>query len=445
MRMEIQTADTAIQRATAGYYRWFVVALVLTATTINYLDRQIIGLLKPILEKEFAWTETDFARIVMAFTAAYAVGLLVSGWFVDKVGTKLGYAVVIVFWSVAGMLHAFARSAVGFGLARVGLGLGEAGNFPAAVKTVAEWFPRRERGLATGIINAGSSVGVVAALLLIPLILRYFNWPYVFLITGALGFVWLAAWWVFYDVPARQKRLSAGEHRLITDGQDAEPTSTTRGSPVQWTRLFRFPQTWVMVVGKGLIDPIYWFFLFWLPSYFAVIFGLDLKKLSPELMLIYTATTLGSIGGGYFSSGLIRRGWPVLRARKTALLIFAGLEVAIILVQFAPNVWVAVGLLSLAVAVHQAWATNVFTLASDLFPTQAVSSVVGIGGMAGAVGGILFPILVGSLLDRYKAAGDLTGGYNLLFTICGFTYLIAWLLIHYLTRKPRAVTLTELV
>lgn len=417
-------------------YRWFIVFLVFIATTINYLDRQLIGLLKPILEKEFTWSETDFARIVMAFTAAYAVGLLVSGWFIDRVGTRIGYAVTIVIWSLAGMLHALARSAFGFGLARVGLGLGEAGNYPAAMKTVAEWFPRKERGLATGLFNAGTSIGVVVAVLLVPLLLRSYGWPEVFWITGALGFVWLAFWLYFYEVPARQRRLTAAERDYIAAGQEA-PGETVAGS-VSWVKLFAYPQTWVLIVGKGLIDPIYWFFLFWLPSYFSALFALDLKKPSWELMIIYTATTLGSIAGGYFSSRLIKRGWPILRARKTVLLVFALLELSVILLQFATNVWAAVGLLSLAVAVHQAWATNVFTLGSDLFPKAAVSSAVGIGGMAGAVGGILFPILVGSLLDQYKAAGNLSGGYNVLFSICGCTYLVAWLLIHLLTRSARA-------
>jgi ACS family hexuronate transporter-like MFS transporter len=433
------TAEPLTAQTTRNY-RWIVVALLFTATTINYLDRQLIGLLKPILEVEFAWSETDFARIVMAFQAAYAVGLLGLGWFIDRVGTKVGYAVTIVVWSVAGMVHALARSAWGFGLARVGLGLGEAGNYPAAVKTVAEWFPKRERALATGLFNAGTSVGVVVALFVVPLILSRYGWQDVFWITGAVGFVWLVFWWIFYDVPARQQRLSAEERAYIQSGQETESDSKT---PIRWVKLFTLPQTWALITGKGLIDPIYWFFLFWLPSYFASTFQLDMKKISPELMIVYAATTAGSIGGGYLSSWLIRRGWPTLRARKAVLLGFAVLELSIILAQFAPNVWVAVALISLAVAVHQAWATNVFTLASDLFPKAAVSSAAGIAGMAGAVGGILFPLLVGGLLDRYKAAGNLTGGYNLLFTLCGGTYLVAWTIIHLLTRKPRLVRVED--
>ena len=430
-------------RRTTGNYRWIVVVLLFFATTINYIDRQIIGLLKPLLEKEFNWSETDFGYIVMAFTAAYAAGLLFFGWLIDKIGTKIGFAITIVIWSIAGMLHAIARSAFGFGVARVGLGLGEAGNFPAAMKTVSEWFPKKERALATGIFNAGTSIGVVSALLIVPLILSHFGWQEVFWITGAFGFVWLIFWLIYYDIPSKQRRLSAEEYALIKSGQDVEAESAQKVS-IKWPLLFLQPQTWAMITGKGLIDPIYWFFLFWLPSYFASSFSLDLKKPSLELMIIYAATTIGSIGGGWLSSRLIKKGWPVLKARKTVLIIFAALEVSIIVTQFAKEAWVAVTLISIAVAVHQAWATNVFTMASDLFPTEAVSSVVGIAGMAGAIGGILFPILIGTLLDKYKAAGNLEGGYHLIFTICGCTYLVAWVIIHLLTRRSAKVELANI-
>jgi ACS family hexuronate transporter-like MFS transporter len=415
-------------------YRWIIVALLFFATTINYLDRQIIGLLKPILEKEFNWSETDYARIVMAFTAAYAIGLLVSGRFIDKVGSKLGYTITIIFWSIAGMLHAFAKNVSGFVAARIGLGLGEAGNFPAAMKTVAEWFPKNERSIATGIFNAGTSIGVVVALLIVPLILQSYRWQEVFIITGALGFVWLIFWLIFYEVPSKQKRLSKGEYELIIKGQEFNDVASP-AKKLNWFKLFSLPQTWAYITGKGLIDPIYWFFLFWLPSYFSSTFQLDLKKPSIELMIIYAVTTVGSIGGGYLSSWLIKKGWPTIKARKATLLLFAILELSVITVQFASNVWIAVALISFAVAIHQAWATNVFTLSSDLFPKEVVSSVVGIGGMAGAIGGILFPLLVGTLLDTYKAAGNLSAGYNILFTVCGCTYLVAFVIIHLLTKK----------
>lgn len=424
-------------------YRWIIVALLFFATTINYIDRQIIGLLKPILEVEFTWTETDFAHIVMAFTAAYAAGLLLIGRFIDKIGTKAGYTIIIIIWSVAGMFHALARNATHFILARIGLGIGESGNFPAAMKTVSEWFPKKERALATGIFNSGTSVGVVLALLIVPWILNHYSWHEVFWITGSFGFIWLIFWLLFYNLPVKQKRLSKEELKFIINGQDIS-VKQENGKNVKWYKLFTFPQTWALITGKGLIDPIFWFFLFWLPSYFSSAYSLDLKKPSLELMIIYAATTVGSIGGGYLSSLLIRKGWPVMKARKTSLFIFAVLELSIILAQYTTAAWMAVGIISLAVAIHQAWATNVFTIASDMFPTEAVSSVVGIAGMAGAVGGILFPLLVGYLLDSYKAAGNITAGYNLLFTICGCTYLTAWTIIHLLTRKRTEVRLSQL-
>jgi ACS family hexuronate transporter-like MFS transporter len=303
------------------------------------------------------------------------------------------------------------------------------------MKAISEWFPTKERGVAAGIFNSGTAVGVVLAVLITPWILVSFGWQEVFIITGASGFVWLLFWLWLYEIPSRQKRLSAEELTLIREGQEGGELKTK----IPWVRLFGYPQTWAFLFGKFFIDPIFWFFLFWLPSYFASAFHLDLTRPSPELMIIYAATTLGSIFGGYFSSVLIRRGMAVIKARKTALLIFAVLELSILSAQFVTDIWVAVAIISLVVAVHQAWATNVFTLASDMFPREAVSSVVGIGGTAGAIGGMMFPILVGYLLDTYKAAGNLPGGYNVLFTLCGVTYLITWFIIHLLTRKKGRV------
>jgi ACS family hexuronate transporter-like MFS transporter len=427
-------------------YRWIIVSLLFFATTINYVDRQIIGLLKPILEVEFNWSESDFAHIVMAFTAAYAIGLLVMGRLIDKIGTKTGYTLIITLWSIAGMLHALARNAFQFALARFGLGIGEAGNFPAGVKSISEWFPKKERGLATGIFNSGPSVGVVMALLIVPWILSHYRWQEVFWITGSFGFIWLIFWAIFYEIPQKQKRLSKEELELILDGKNtnAETEKGEETIKIKWYKLFTFPQTWALITGKGLIDPIFWFFLFWLPSYFSSTYELDLKKPSLELIIIYGATTIGSVLGGYFSSLLIKRGWGVIKARKTALFLFAVMELSIIMAQYTSAAWMAVGIISLAVAVHQAWATNVFTMASDMFPSEAVGSATGIAGMAGAVGGIIFPLMVGFLLDSYKAGGNITGGYNLLFTICGMTYLSAWLIIHLLTRKHNVVSLEEL-
>ncbi len=424
---------------TIGKYRWTVVALLFFATTINYLDRQVIGLLKPTLEAEFAWTETDYSNIVIMFSSAYAIGLLVFGRLIDYIGTKTGYALAVVAWSIAAIGHAFARSTFGFGLARAALGLSEAGNFPAAIKAIAEWFPKKERALAAGIFNSGTSIGAVLAPIMVPWILGAWGWKEAFVATGATGFVWLVFWIAFYEVPAKQRRLGAAERAFIQ--QDGEGDASLQEKPVSWLRLFRYRQTWAFFFGKMFSDPIWWFFLFWMPSYFTSTFQIDLKKPSWELAIAYTATTVGSIGGGYLSGYFMRLGWPIFRARKTAMLLFALCVVPIIFAKHAPNIWAAVGFISLAMAAHQGWSANMFTTASDMFPKKAVSSVVGIGGMAGALGGIFFPMLVGRLLDAYKAAGDIGAGYNILFVICGFSYLLAWALMHIFAPKMEKVEL----
>jgi MFS transporter, ACS family, hexuronate transporter len=425
---------------TIGKYRWTVVALLFFATTINYLDRQIIGLLKPTLEKVFSWNETDYANIVMAFTSAYALGLLVFGRFVDTIGTKVGYTVSIIAWSIAAMLHAAATSTLGFLGARAFLGLGEAGNFPVAIKSVAEWFPKKERAFATGIFNSGSNIGAVVAPIAVPWLLGMYGWEMAFIATGAVGFIWLIFWLIYYEIPARQQRLSKPEFDYIHSDTD-ENTEGANEKPVSWLSLFGIRQTWTFVFGKMLTDPIWWFFLFWLPSYFATRFQLDLKKPSLELIIVYTATTIGSIGGGYLSGYFIKKGWAVFRARKTAMLIFACCVVPIVLVQYATNKWQAVALISLAAASHQAWSANIFTTASDMFPKKALSSVVGIGGMAGSVGGILFPLFIGWVLDKYKLLGDINIGYNIIFVICGCAYLLAWGVMHLFSPKMEKVNI----
>jgi ACS family hexuronate transporter-like MFS transporter len=422
-------------------YRWVVVILLFFATTINYLDRQVIGLLKPTLEKEFNWTETDYSHIVMAFSAAYALGLLLFGGFIDKIGTKLGYTISLIVWSIAAMLHAVVRSTLGFGVVRAALGLGESGNFPAAIKVVAEWFPKRERALATGIFNSGANIGAVVAPVMVPWILGIYGWQMAFLITGAIGFVWLLFWWLFYEVPARHKKINTGEFDFIHSDTEDQVKADEPQVKIKWIRLFGIRQTWAFVAGKFLTDPIWYFFLFWLPSYFSSTFNLDLKKPSLPLVLVYTATTIGSIGGGYLSSWFIKRGMPIFKARKTAMLLFALCVLPIFGARYATNIWQAVGLISLAAAAHQAWSANIFTTASDMFPKPAVSSVVGIGGMAGSVGGIAFPFLIGFILETYKKAGNLTAGYNIIFSICACAYLVAWLIMHLLTPRMKVVKL----
>jgi ACS family hexuronate transporter-like MFS transporter len=423
-----------MNRATEKRVRYGILALLFFGTTINYIDRQVIGLLKPTLEKEFHWTETDYSNIVMAFSAAYAIGLIGFGRWIDKIGTKLGYAVSVFFWSVAAVAHALAKSTFGFGLARVGLGVAEAGNFPAAIKSVAEWFPKKERALATGIFNSGANVGAVVAPIMVPAILGAYGWQEAFVITGAIGFIWLIFWWKYYETPARHKKLSKEEFDYIHS--DNEVVSETE-VPVKWISLFKIKQTWAFIFGKLLTDPVWWFFLFWLPSYFSETFNLDLKKPSLPLVIVYTATTIGSIGGGFLSSYLIKKGWNVQRARKTTMFIIAVCVLPIMLAQFTQNIWVVVGLISLAAAAHQAWSANIFTTVSDYFPKKDISSVVGIGGMAGCVGGILFPLAIGMILDHYKLLGNITAGYNIIFIICGSAYLLAWVVMHFLTRKKQ--------
>ena len=425
-----------------GNYRWVVCSLLFFATTINYLDRQVIGLLKPTLETQFNWTESDYSHIVMAFTAAYAIGLVGFGAIIDKIGTKLGYTISIIIWSVAAMLHAIVKSTFGFGVVRAALGIGEAGNFPTAIKSVAEWFPKKERAFATGIFNSGANIGAVVAPIMVPLILGWYGWAMAFLITGAIGFVWLIFWLIFYEIPSRHKKITPAEYDYIHS--DIEPAAeiANKDKAVKWLELLRIRETWSFVFGKLLTDPIWWFFLFWLPGYFASTFALDLKKPSLPLVIVYTATTVGSIGGGYLSSWFIKKGWPIFKARKTSMLIFAFCIVPIITAQFATNIWQAVALISLAAAGHQAWSATIFTTASDMFPKRAVSSVVGLGGMAGAVGGILFPIFIGFILDKYKDSGNITIGYNIIFCICGGAYLLAWVVMHLFTPKMKQVELS---
>lgn len=420
-----------------GYYRWVICALLFFATTINYIDRQVIGLLKPTLETEFHWSELDYGYIVMSFASMYALGYVIFGSLIDKVGTKIGYSISVFVWSIASMLHALVKSTIGFGFARGLLGLSEAGNFPAAVKAVAEWFPKKERALATGIFNSGTSIGAVVAPLLVPWVLGMYGWREAFWITGSLGFIWLIFWWIFYEIPSKQKRLKKPEFDFINS--DHDPIETT--VKIKWSQLLTLRQTWVFIVGKVLTDPIWWFFLFWLPSYFADTFDLDLTKPSLQLAVVYAATTFGSIGGGYLSSYFIKKGWPVLKARKRTLLIVAITVTPIFFARFATNIWVAVAIISIATAAHQAWSANIFTIVSDIVPKKAVSSVVGIGGFSGSIASTLFPLLVGSLLAYYKSLDNITAGYNILFIICGCAYFLAWLIIQLLTKNMKPIVI----
>jgi ACS family hexuronate transporter-like MFS transporter len=416
-----------------GKYRWVVVTLLFFATTINYLDRQVIGLLKDNLAKDFNWSETDYSRIVMAFTSAYAIALLLFGRLIDKIGTRLGYAISIIIWSVAAMCHALATGTMGFGIARTALGFGEAGNFPAAIKSVAEWFPKKDRALATGIFNSGTNIAAIIGPPLIAWIFSAYGWQQAFLWTGALGFIWLIFWWVLYDIPSKQKRLSPEEFAYIHS--DGEEKSEETGQSTSWSKLFRLRQTWVFVLGKFLTDPVWWFYLFWIPSYFNTTYHMNLTRSAIHVSTVYIVASFGSILGGYLSGWLIKRGLAVYKARKYSMLFFAFCVVPIFFVRYTSSIWPAVWLISLAASAHQAWSATIFTLASDIFPKRTLSSVIGIGGMAGSVGGILFPFLIGIILDHFKLLGLLGTGYNIIFGICAIAYLLAWVIMQVLSPK----------
>jgi MFS transporter, ACS family, hexuronate transporter len=436
-----------------GRYRWMICAMLFIATTINYIDRQIIGLLKPDLQKLFSWSERDYAAIVFSFQLAYAIGLLLSGRVMDKLGTKKGFALAIILWSAAAVAHAFADwfpglvvptlnldektgvslvsltgAAAGFALARFFLGLGEAGNFPASIKTVAEWFPSKERALATGIFNSGTNIGALVTPILAPILVAYWGWQGAFVITGLLGFFWLAWWWIAYATPDVHPAVTKEELALI---HSDPPESTT---PVPWGSIIRYPQTWAFALGKFLTDPVWWLYLFWIPDFFNRLYGLNVKELGAPLVTIYLITDVGSIGGGWLSSYFMKRGWSANAARKTTMLICA---IAVLPIMAAPqinNLWGAVLLVSLAASAHQGWSANLFTLVSDMFPRRAVGSVVGFGGMAGAIGGMCLTLVVGEILQQ-------TGSYVGVFIIAGFAYLVGLAVIQLLVPRLTPVKL----
>lgn len=406
-----------------GSYRWRICALLFFATTINYVDRQVLGILKPELSSTLGWNEEQYGNIVMAFQAAYALGLLAAGGMIDRLGTRLGYTLSLVVWSLAAMAHGLAQTAAGFGLVRFVLGLGEAGNFPAATKTVAEWFPKRERAFAFGILNAGSNVGAVLTPLIVPFITLHLGWQWAFLITGGIGLVWLFFWLPMYRPPTEHPHLSSAELAYIR----SDPPETT--TPVPWAQLLPLRQTWAVAVAKLLTDPVWWFYLFWLADFLKKQYGIGLSKLSLPLVVIYLVADVGSIGGGWLSSWLLRRGWDVNRARKSVMLLCALLVVPVTYAVITHNLWVAVGLISLAAAAHQGWSANVYTLASDMFPRHAVGSVVGIAGMAGAVGGLIFAWIVSRILEYTHS------NYVPIFLVCGVAYLVALALMHWLAPR----------
>jgi len=431
----------------AGYFRWTICGLLFAASTINYVDRQVIGLLKPTLQQQFGWSEIDYADIIFTFQLAYAIGFVFAGRVIDRIGTRLGFAVALAIWSAAAIAHAFAAtfgptvasvlglvgltysgSVAGFIAVRFALGIGESGNFPAAIKTVAEWFPKRERALSTGIFNAGTNVGVLVSALLVPWLTHSFGWRWAFVATGALGLLWLAAWLPLYGPPAGHPRVGAGELALI-ESDPADPPVR-----IPWLSLIGYRQTWAVAAAKFGTDPIWWLYLFWIPDFLHRRYGIDLQSMALPLIVIYVIADVGSVGGGWLSSTLLKRGWTANRARKTAMLACA---LAVTPIALAANVraeWLAVLLVGLAAAAHQGWSANVYTLASDMFPRHAVASVIGFAAMAGAVGGMCIAKITGYILQA-------SGSYVPVFLIASSAYLATLLVVHLLVPRLEPVRL----
>jgi ACS family hexuronate transporter-like MFS transporter len=392
-------------------YRWTICALLFAATTINYVDRQVLGILAPTLQRALHWSETDYGDIVSWFSFAYAFGFLVAGRLIDWIGVRRGLAAAVVAWSAAAVSTAFARTALGFSLARAALGVSESAIFPGSIKAVAEWFPQRERALAAGIFNAGTNMGAIITPLLVPWIALRWGWQWAFVATGALGLVWLLVWIPLYKEPQTSALAASAPVR------------------VSWLSFFGYRQTWAFIAAKLFADPVWWFYLYWLPKFLDAKYGVKLAQVAAPIIAVYLIADVGSVGGGWISSALIKRGWSVNRARKTTMLAMALLIVPTTLASRAPNMWTAVLIVGVAAAAHQAWSANVYTLASDMFPKYAVGSVVGIGAFAGAMGGVAFQRITGRVL---QANGS---DYTPIFAVCGLAYVTAWVILHLLAPR----------
>ncbi|MFL5600226.1 MAG: MFS transporter [Gemmatimonadaceae bacterium] len=405
----MQAGSTDVERASS--YRWTICALLFVATTINYVDRQVLGILAPTLQRDLHWSETDYGDIVSWFSFAYAFGFLVAGRVIDWIGVRRGLATAVVAWSIAAMGHAFARTAAGFSIARAALGVSESAIFPGSIKAVAEWFPQRERALAAGIFNAGTNTGAILTPLLVPWITLRWGWRWAFVATGALGMLWLLLW-----IPLYRNAESTGP-------------ADARATRISWVSYFRYRQTWAFIVGKLMADPVWWFYLYWLPKFLDAKYGVKLAQVAAPIIAVYLIADVGSVGGGWASSALIKRGWSVNRARKATMLAMALLIVPTTLVSRAPTMWTAVLIVGVAAAAHQAWSANVYTLASDMFPKSAVGSVVGIGAFAGAMGGVAFQRITGRVLQSNGS------DYTPIFVVCGLAYVTAWAIIHLLAPR----------
>ncbi len=411
-------------------YRWRILALLFFATTINYIDRQVIGLLKPFISNELGWNEIDYGHIVTAFQVAYAIGLIITGRFLDKFGTRIGYMWAIIIWSIAGIAHAAARGVVGFAVARFTLGLGESANFPAAVKSVAEWFPGKERAFATGLFNSGSTIGAIIAPIIVTAISLSLGWKWAFIITGSLGFIWLLFWIAWYRAPEKHPKISKEE--LLYINQDEIDTDIKKR--MKWIDLIRMKQTMAICSTRFLSDWVWWFFLFWIPDYLHKAYGINMKEVVLPLIVIYSVSSIGGIGGGWLSSRFISSGKSIDYARKTSILICALIILPVMLVSQTHHLWTAVILISLAAAGHQGWASNIFTIISDIYPKHSVGTMTGLSGFAGAVGGALSASFVGLILEK-------TGSYFLIFLIASSVYLLNWLLLKLFIKEIKPLKL----
>ncbi|HEX7982515.1 MAG TPA: MFS transporter [Duganella sp.] len=451
---------------TVGKYRWTICALLFFATTVNYLDRQVLSLLAPDLSKEFGWSNTDYANIAAAFQFVYAVSMLFAGRVVDKIGTKAAYVVAIVIWSLGAILHAFSvplgegvavlgaavgvvlvPSIVGFMISRAVLAVGEAGNFPAAIKATAEYFPKKERSFATGIFNSGANVGAILAPITVPVIAAIWGWQSAFVMIGMLGFIWMSVWLWLYEKPEQQVRLSKAELAYIRSDsvqavEKTEEASAAAAKKVSWFQLLKYRQTWAFAFGKFMTDGVWWFFLFWLPTYLSAQYGMKGDAIIVPLAVLYSMTMIGSIGGGWFPSYFMSRGYAPYDGRMKAMLVIAFFPLVVLLAQplGAISFWVPVLLIGVGASAHQAWSANIFTTVSDMFPQKSVASVIGIGGMAGGIGGVALTKLGGWVFDYYKSVNDIRTGYMIMFAICALAYLVAWCVMKALVPRHKEIT-----
>ncbi|MDR0800878.1 MAG: MFS transporter [Endomicrobium sp.] len=462
-------ADTINQKATN--YRWIICTLLFFATTINYVDRQVLSLLQPYLAEKFNWTYSDYANITSAFQLCYAVSLLFAGRFIDWLGTKKGYTWALILWSIGAIIHAFANhigsallplftalgfampvSVIGFIFARIVLGAGESGNFPSAIKTTAEWFPKKERSLSTGIFNSGANIGAVIAPLSVPLIAKYFGWEYAFIIVGLTGFLWLIFWKLYYDSPEKllkKGKINKAEYNYIHSDAQEESVEKSNAkeeendkNKVRWFRLLGYRQTWSFVAGKFLTDCVWWFFLFWLPVFLKSYYGMEGTQLMLPLAVLYTMTMVGSIGGGWLPTYFVNKGMNMYPARMSAMIVIALCPLVVLLAQPLSRIsyWWPIALIGIGTSAHQAWSANIFTTVSDMFPKKVVASVIGIGSMAGSISGVIISKAGGWLFDHYKALGHIETGYTIMFAFCAIAYLIAWCVMKLLVPKFKPIT-----